>query len=326
MSDLSVNYLGLSLCSPLIAASSGLTSQVDKIVAFAEAGIGAIVVKSLFEEQIVNETEFLSTQSQNYPESADYLHHYIRQNSIDKYLKLIKDIKVAVSIPVIASINCYSSGEWTSFAKEIQEAGADGLELNIYSLPLNILKSSNDIEKEYLEVVGKVTRMLKIPVAVKIANTFTNIPGFVNELKAYGAKGVVMFNRFYSPDIDIKKVQIIAANAFSHEEEYLRELRWVGIVSSLVPGIDLSASNGIHNGSIVIRQILAGAATVQMCTALYKNGPDAITQTIADLNLFMDSNGFTTISDFKGKLNISNIENPQKFERVQFMKNFGGKM
>lgn len=325
MSNLSVNYMGLFLKSPIIAASSGLTAQLDKVVAFEEAGVGAIVVKSLFEEQIVNEAEFLSTQSQNYPESADYLHHYLRQHSIDRYLKLIQDIKSAVKVPVIASINCYSTGEWTLFAKKIEEAGADGLELNIYSLPLNILKSSNDIEKEYLDVVGKVSRTIKIPVAVKIANNFTNIPGFVNGLKAYGAKGVVMFNRFFTPDIDIKKLRIIAADAFSHEEEYLRELRWVGIVSSLVPGIDLSASNGIHNGTIVIKQILAGASTVQMCTALYKNGPEAITHAIDDLHLFMDSNGFSSVADFKGRLNISNIENPLKFERVQFMKNFGGK-
>ncbi|MEN6618526.1 MAG: dihydroorotate dehydrogenase-like protein [Rikenellaceae bacterium] len=325
MNNLSVNYIGLPLSSPLIAASSGLTSQIDKVVAFANAGVGAIVVKSLFEEQIINEAEFLSTQSIDYPESADYLYHYLRENSISKYLKLVKDIKGAVSVPVIASINCYSPGVWTAFAKEIQDAGADGLELNIYSLPLNILKSSNDIEKEYLEVVGKVSKLLRIPVSVKIANTFTNLPGFVNGLKAYGAKGVVMFNRFYNPDIDIKKVRIIAADAFSYEEEYLRELRWMGIVSALVPGIDLSASNGIHNGTTVIKQILAGASTVQMCTALYQKGADAISQAIEDINLFMDAHGYENLSDFRGKLNYSNIENPQKFERVQFMKNFGGK-
>jgi dihydroorotate dehydrogenase (fumarate) len=325
MNNLSVNYMGIPLSSPLIAASSGLTSQIDKVIAFANEGVGAIVVKSLFEEQIVNEAEFLSTQSHDYPESADYLHHYLRQNNIAQYLKLIKDVKSAVSIPVFASINCYSIGEWTAFAKEIESAGADGLELNIYSLPMNVAKSSNEIEKEYLDVVASVTKMLKIPVAVKIANTFTNLPGFVNGLKAHGAKGVVMFNRFYSPDIDIKKVRIIAADAFSHDEDFLKELRWMGIISSLVKGIDLSASNGILDGTIAIKQILAGASTVQMCTALYKNGAEAIGHANADINLFMDSHGYGSIADFKGKLNYSNIENPQKFERVQFIKSFGGK-
>lgn len=325
MNNLAVNYMGIPLSTPLIAASSGLTSHVDKVKAFEDAGVGAIVVKSLFEEQIVNEAEFLSSRSIDYPESADYLHHYLRQNNIAQYLKLVKDIKSAVDVPVFASINCFSMGEWTAFAKEIQDAGADGLELNIYSLPLNVAKSSNDVEREYLDVVAKVSKSLSIPVAVKIANTFTNLPGFVTGLKAHGAKGVVMFNRFYNPDIDINKVRIIAADAFSHEDEYLKELRWMGIVSSLVPGVDLSASNGIHNGTIAVKQILAGATTVQMCTALYKRGAEAISQAIGDINLFMDSHGYTSISDFKGKLNYSNIENPQKFERVQFIKNFGGK-
>ena len=140
MLNLSVNYMGLQLRSPILAASSGLTSQLDKVAAFDKAGVGAIVVKSLFEEQIVDEAEFLADQSHDYPESADYLHHYIRHNSIAKYLKLVKDIKDTVSVPVIASINCYSMGEWVEFAKEIQDAGADGLELNIFSMPLSVSK------------------------------------------------------------------------------------------------------------------------------------------------------------------------------------------
>lgn len=325
MSNLSVNYMGLTLKSPIIAASSGLTTQLDKIAAFEKAGVGAIVVKSLFEEQIVSESEFLINQSQDYPESADYLHHYLRSNSLEKYLKLIKDIKETVSVPVIASINCYSAGEWVEFAKEIQAAGADGLELNIYSLPLYVLKKSEDIEKEIIDVAGSVAKMLKIPVAVKIANNFTNLPGLVHSLKSRGAKGVVMFNRLFMPDIDIKKIRIIAADAFSNEDEYLKEIRWMGIVSALVPGIDLSASTGIHTGTTAIKQILAGATTAQMCTALYKKGPEVIAHANEDLLLFMDSHGFDSIADFRGKLNYSNIEFPDRFERVQFMKSFGGK-
>ncbi|MDP3453770.1 MAG: dihydroorotate dehydrogenase-like protein [Bacteroidales bacterium] len=325
MSNISVNYMGLNLASPIMAASSGLTAQLDRVAEFEKAGVGAIVVKSLFEEQIVNEAEFLHAQSHDYPESADYLHHYLRQNSIDRYLKLVSDVKKSVSVPVIASINCYSAGEWTAFAKEIESAGADGLELNIYSLPLNIHKKSEDVEREYLNVVSQVSKLIKIPIAVKIASNFTNLPGFVNSLKAHGAKAVVMFNRFYSPDIDIKRVRVFPADAFSSPEESLRELRWMGIISAIVPGIDLSASTGVHNGTTVIKQILAGATTVQMCTALYKKGADAIAHSVDDLHLFMDAQGFKTVADFKGKLNYSNIDNPEKFERVQFMKSFGSK-
>jgi len=323
MSDISVNYMGLKLSSPIMAASSGLTAQLDRVAEFEKAGVGAIVVKSLFEEQIVNEAEFLNSQSHDYPESADYLHHYMRQNSIDRYLKLVSDVKKTVSVPVIASINCYSGGEWTSFAKDIESAGADGLELNIYSLPLDIYSSSTDVERGYLDVVNQVSKQIQIPVAVKIASTFTNLPGFVNGLKAHGAKGVVMFNRFYSPNIDIDRVRVFPADAFSSSEESLRELRWMGIVSALVSGIDLSASTGVHNGTIALKQILAGATTVQMCTALYKKGGAAISKSVADINLFMDTHGFNSVADFKGMLNYANIENPSKFERVQFMKTFG---
>lgn len=323
MSDISVKYMGLQLSSPIIAASSGLTAQVDRVKEFEAAGVGAIVVKSLFEEQISNEAEFLTTQSQLYPESADYLHYYLRQNSIDRYLELITNLKAAVKVPVIASINCYSGGEWTSFAKEIEGVGADGLELNIYSLPLNIHKSSDTIEEEYLDVVSQVSKLLKIPVSVKIASTFSNLPGFVNGLKAHGAKGVVMFNRFYSPNIDINRLRLYPADAFSSADESLRELRWVGIVSALVSGIDLSSGTGIHDGTTAIKHILAGASTIQMCTALYKKGAKAISSAIGDIHLFMDKQGFKSIDEFKGKLNYANIEDPGKFERVQFMKSFG---
>lgn len=325
MTNISVNYMGLTLNSPVIAASSGLTTQLDKIESFEKAGVGAIVVKSLFEEQIVDEADFLNSRSSDYPESADYLHHYMRQYSIEKYLNLLREIKAKVTVPVIASINCYSKGEWVSYAREIEKTGVNAIELNIYSLPLNIHKSSSDVEKDYLDVIGTVTKMLKIPVAVKIAGYVTNLPGFVNNLKAYGAKGVVMFNRFYTPDIDISKLKIVAAEAFSTETESLRELRWMGIVSALVQGIDLSSSTGIHSGETAIKQILAGATTVQMCTALYKRGAEAISDVNQDIHIFMDKHGFKNIKDFKGMLNYSNIEDPRKFERVQFMKNFGGK-
>lgn len=325
MSNLSVNYMGLPLRSPVIVASSGLTTQMDRVKEFEEAGAGAIVVKSLFEEQIVNEAEFLSTQSHEYPESSDYLHYYIRQYSVDRYLALIKDIKAIVSVPVIASINCYSKGSWTSFAKDIEKAGADGLELNIYSLPLNIHKSADEIEKEYIEVVSGIVKTIKIPVSVKIGSTFTNLPGFIENLKGHGAKGIVLFNRFYAPDVDIARMTVTSADAFSHEQDYLSGLRWIGIVSALVPGIDLSASTGIHNGTIVLKQILSGAATAQMCTALYKKGAVAIKNALEDISLFMDKNGYNSIEDFRGKLNYSNMGNPRKFERVQFLKSFGGK-
>lgn len=325
MIDISVNCMGLNLKSPFIAASSGLTTQPEKVAAFAKAGAGAIVVKSLFEEQIANEAEFLDSLSHDYTEAADYLHYYTRQNALDKYLQLIKELKKLVDIPVIASINCYNTGEWTAFSKEIEAAGADGIELNIYSLPLDTKKSSESIEKEYLVAVKAVCGSVKIPVAVKIGDSFTNIPGFVSSLKAYGAKAVTMFNRFYRPDIDIKTLKIIPADAFSQPEEHIQGLRWVAITTSLVKNIDIVSNTGIHNGSDAIKHLLAGASAVQMCSALYKKGPEAIAEAIGDLHLFMDKQGFKTIEDFKGRLNYESISNPGKFERVQFIKNYSSK-
>ena len=325
MVNTSTEYMGLKLKSPFIAASSGLTVQEDVVVALEANGIGAIVLKSLFEEQINNEALFLSTQCEEYPESMDYLNHYIRQNSVDKYITNIKRIKSLINIPVIASINCFSKGEWTSYAKEIEAAGADGLELNFYSLPLSIEKSSNEIEQDYFNIVKSVSESINIPVAVKIASTFTNIPAFVNGLKAYGAKAVVMFNRFYTPDIDIDSMTITGSEPLSHPEEYLKELRWIAITSSLVQNFDISATTGIHTPKAAIKEILAGATTVQLCTALYRQGATSVAQFVSELETFISKNGFSSVSDFKGKLNYSSIENPAQFERVQFMKTFGSK-
>ncbi len=325
MIDISVNFMGMRLKSPFIVASSGLTTQPDKVVAFAKAGAGAIVVKSLFEEQITNEADFINSQSFESSEYSDYLHFYTRQNALEKYLQLIKELKSSVDIPVFASINCYSTGIWTEFAKEIEKAGADAIELNLYSLPLDINKKGDDIEKEYLQVVKKVSDVVKIPVSVKIGDTFSNIPGFVSALKAYGAKSVVMFNRFYQPDIDIKTLKIIPADAFSANNEYINGLRWVAITSSLVKGIEIASNTGIHNGTDAIKHILAGASCVQMCSALYKRGAEVITEAIDDLHLFMDKQGFKSVQDFKGKLNYTSISNPDKFERVQFIKIYSSK-
>lgn len=322
MIDISVTYMGIKLKSPFIVASSGLTTQPDKVISFAKAGAGAIVVKSLFEEQITKEAEFLEAQPFESAESSEYLHFYTRQNALDKYLQLITELKKSVDIPVFASINCYSQGEWTQFAKDIEKTGADGIELNLYSLPLDINKKSDELEKEYLQVVKSVSASVKIPVAVKIGSTFTNIPGFVSSLKAYGAKAVVMFNRFYLPDIDIKNMRIIPSDAFSSDDEHIHGLRWIAITSSLVKGVDIASNTGIHNGPEAIKHLLAGASAIQMCSSLYKRGADAISDAIGDLHLFMDKQGFKSVSDFKGKLNYSSISNPDKFERVQFIKTY----
>ena len=320
MADISVNYLGLDLKSPIIAASSGYTADLEKIVALARSGAGAIVLKSLFEEQINNEISFLEESSADYTENADFLKRYVTEYSVEKYVQVIKDAKKESGIPVIASINCYTNNTWTDFAKEIEKAGADALELNIYALPINAGKNSLQTEEDYLKTVKKITETIKIPVAVKLGNHFSNLGNFISSLQGHGASGAVLFNRFFTPDISLKKMEIVPANPFSNKNEYLQSLRWIAILSSHLRKFDFSASTGVYDPSSAIKLILAGAKTIQLCSALYQQGPFIMQDFNRELKEFMDSKGFNTLADFRGMLNYSNIANPAAFERVQFLK------
>lgn len=320
MIDISVNYMGLSLKSPFIAASSGYTSNVEEIIALEKAGAGAIVLKSLFEEQILNEAKFIEQVSTEHPENADFIYYYTKEYSIAKYIELIKEAKKAVKIPVIASINCYEKGNWISFAKEIENAGADGLEINLYSLPLTLEKSGTQIEKDDYSLISSITSIISIPVAVKIGDNYTNITEFVHSLMLCKAKAVVMFNRFFRPDINLNTMSVVPASPFSSNGEYTRELRWIAITSSCVKSIDISASTGVLNPNDGIKLMLAGASTVQLCSAFYKQGVEVLKQFNTSLENFMQQKGYSKTSDFIGKLNYSNIPHPEKYERVQFLK------
>lgn len=319
MSNLSVSYLGLKLKTPIIVGSSGLTDSADKVAKLAENGAGAVVLKSLFEEQIKYEAGSMLTENQ-YPEAEDYLMNYVRSNSVDTYLKLIEDSKKLVDIPVIASVNCVSAGEWVSFAKLAEEAGADAIELNVYFLPTTKIHDSEYYENIYYNIVAAVKATTSIPIIVKIGQNFTNIPVFVERLYQRGAKSVVLFNRFYAPDINIDKIEFTPAEVLSSPQEIRNSLRWVGIISSVVEEIDVCASTGIHNSASVIKQLLAGASAVQVCSALYKNGPEYIKTLLDELKQWMHKNTFEEVKEFKGRLSYKRIKDPSVFERSQFMK------
>jgi dihydroorotate dehydrogenase (fumarate) len=321
MISLSTSYLGINLKNPIIVGSSGLTNSVAKIIRLEEAGASAVVLKSLFEEQIRMEAGSM-LMGTNYPEAEDYINNYTRNNKVDQYLKLIEGSKSSVAIPVIASINCLSSNEWISFAQNIQEAGADALELNVFIMPDNIYENGDRIEQLYIDILDGVNQRVTIPVSVKLGNHFTNIPAFVNKLYGRGAKGVTLFNRFYSPDIDIESMNFTSAEVFSNSSDIMHSLRWVGIVSSLVDKIDICASTGVLDGEAVIKQILAGVKAVQVCSALYKNGPGYLTKMLDDVKKWMEKNNFSDISQFRGRMSYKNISNPAVFERAQFMKYF----
>jgi len=342
MIDLSCNYLGLQLRNPLIAGSSGLTSSIENLRSIAKMGAGAVVLKSVFEEQIRYETDLLiesghseikpwnevfnsivSETEYYYEEAFNYLTNYAREHTLNKYLKFISEAKKAVDIPVIASINCRTEYDWQYFARRIQEAGADALELNIYVLPSDPEKDSAEIEAIYFDIIKEVKKFVTIPVSVKTGYYFSSLARFLMKLADTGISGLTLFNRPYNPDIDIDTLQISASNVFSNDSEYSNTLRWVALLSGRLK-CDIAASTGIHNHQTVIKQLLAGADTVQLVSVLYKQKFDVLPEIISGLESWMKQHNFKSISDFKGLLSRQNVGNFASYERVQFIRLFTG--
>lgn len=328
MPSLETSYLGLKLKNPLVAASSGLTGSLDKIKELSAAGIGAVVLKSIFEEQINNEIgAMLSEGAQNmdYPEAEDYIRNYLRDNSISKQTDLVGQVKNETDLPVIASVNCIAGDEWANFAKDLEDSGADALELNIFYLPVSRTQTADEVEQLYLNVVRRVSSSVKIPVSVKIGSHFTNIVGMAERLKGNGAAGIVMFNRFYEPDINLEKLELTASEVFSTPQEIRHGIRWTGLVTSQVPNLEIAATTGIHNGEGVLKQILAGAQVAQLCSTLYLHGAAVIPQIIEEMVAFMRKWNFRKIEDFRGRLSYKNLADPMMYERSQFMKYYSSR-
>jgi len=324
MANIETSYLGLRLKNPIIGASSGFTSNIDKIKMLNDAGIGAIVLKSLFEEQIMHDiSRVIQTgDGVDYPEAADYIKSYTRDNSVRQYLDLINQAKETFEIPVIASINCFTANDWVEFARQIEIAGADAIELNVHVVNTDKNSDANDYGNLYCNIAGSVSKVVKIPVAIKLGSYFSNLVAVVNRLSVSGASGVVLFNRFYEPDIDIDKMIMTSGETFTNPADINRVLRWVAIVSDKVPSIDIAASTGIHDGQAVIKQLLAGAKAVQVCSAIYKGGPAVVTRMIDKLHGWMDDKGFASIDDFRGIMSYQKVQNAATYERAQFMKYF----
>jgi dihydroorotate dehydrogenase (fumarate) len=322
MANLTTQYMGMELKSPVIAGSSGMTDNVDKIKKLADAGAGAVVLKSLFEEQIQMEVDAQAVNNMygNYDDVENQVSFYTRKHNLDQYLKLIKDAKAAVDIPVIASINCISAGEWTDFAKKIEDAGADGLELNIFVLPSDPEQEADKLVENYHSIVQKVSDVSDLPLAVKTSYYFTSLSRRMVELsKAPQVKSLALFNRFYNPDVDLEKEEIKSGHIYSVPEENAMCLRWVGALYGKVES-DLAASHGIHDGETALKNILVGASAVQVASVLYKKGPDEIKTMLDTINEWMDDKGYENLDDIIGKLSQTNIKRPMIYERAQFMK------
>lgn len=320
MVQLETTFAGLTLKNPLIAASSGLTNSLKKIKELEEAGIGAIVLKSLFEEQIENHSEKLAETS-DYPEAADYINAYIEMNHTEKYLDLIRAAKAECNVPIIASINCYKLTRWTDFARSVQDAGADALELNLFLLNAGDY-GDTWLEDSYVNIVRELKKKITIPLVIKMAKSISNLPGLVGKLKALGAAGVVLFNRFYQLDIDIRKMEITSGPVFSNPSDFNDTLRWTAIVSGRVPDFDIACSYGVHSWEDAVKGILAGASGIQLASVLYEQGPEVIAGMLTCMEEWMMQSNYERVDQFKGRLNYANIGSPSLYERVQFMKYF----
>ncbi len=342
MTDLQTTYLGLKLKNPLIAGSCGLTNSVQSIKEIADKGVGAIVVKSVFEEQINVDTEkvikneegniklltrasdlMLGRRVHDYDEAYSYIYDFARRNALDKYLRFITEAKKTVSVPLIASINCVSNNDWHSFAKKIEETGVDALELNIYILPSDWRRNGADNENIYFDIIREIRNYVNLPISIKIGYYFSALSQSVQKLSQSGVKGIVLFNRPYNTDFDVEKMEVSHGSIYSNDLEYNHTLRWISILSGNV-GCDLSAATGIHTWDAFVKQLLAGAATVQVVSALYKEGLGVIPDILNNTALWMQRHGFADVASFRGMLSKSKLDNPAAIERVQFMKLYSG--
>ncbi len=322
MINLTTKYMGFQLKNPLIVASSGLTKSPEKIKEFEGKGAAAVVLKSLFEEQIMMDTHHIMDYPDsynNYPEALDYIKNFTKHNSVEEYLKLIKDTKKEVSIPIFASINCVSLNEWINIAHDIEKAGADALELNIFIMPSDLNTTGAEHEKMYFDIIEKIRKTVKIPVALKIGYYFSGLINLLQKFSWTGISALVLFNRFYTPDINIDTMRLQATNLLSTPAEMGNSMRWIALLSDKA-GCDISASTGIHDASGVIKQLLVGATTAQLCSALYMHGAVRIQEILEDLTKWMEQKNYNNINDFRGKLSLKKAENPILYHRVQYMK------
>jgi len=319
--------MGIKIANPLIVASSGLTNSTDKVKECADNGAGAVVLKSLFEEQLITGKSTLVNQDEMYfwyPQAMDFVNTISKEDGITEYLRLIEKAKKSVSIPVMASINCITPGEWPKFAAEIEKSGADGIELNIFIPPTNINITGYKIEETYVDIIHEVRKNVTIPIAVKVGFYFTSLYRMLYKISNLDINSLVLFNRYYRPDIDIDTLRVVAQNVYSSPHEITLSLRWIALLYGKI-NMELVAATGIHDHEGVIKQLLAGANSVQICSTLYKNGTNYLGTLLEGIEKWMTQKGYTNLDSFRG-LVAKNEENTAAFERLQFMKKTTGKL
>ncbi len=321
MSDLSTTFMGLMLKNPIIVSSSRLTYDIDKLKACEAAGAGAVVLKSIFEEQIQMESDRMvgDLNFDAYADAYDYFQETSHDYYMNSYLELVEQAKQELSIPVIASVNCVSDGNWIEYAERFQKVGADALELNIFIIPADEETPGDVIEKKYLEILKKVKKKVSIPVALKLGSQFSGMAHMMRSFGKEGADGLVLFNRFYKPDIDIENMRLKAAHVYSVPEEMAFTLQWIAILAGKVKA-DLAATTGIHSGADIVKQVLAGAHAVEMCSAYMKNGINMIETHLKEVEDWMQRKGYDRLVDFRGLMSQAAVEHPEAYERSQYIK------
>lgn len=327
MTDLSTTYLGLKLRNPVVASASPLSKKIDRAKKLDDAGIGAIVMFSLFEEQIIQESlelnHYLDRGTNSYPEALSYLPDGgMYAVNPEKYLSQVTGLKKAVSVPVIGSLNGVSKGGWTNYARRIQEAGADALELNLYYIPIDLEATSNDIEDMQVELVAEVKSAITIPLAVKISPFVTSIPNFVKRLVEAGADGLVLFNRFYQPDFDLDELEILHSLDLSTPAEMRLPLRWISILSGKV-NTDFALTSGVHSHTDVVKAMMSGAKVAMMASSLLHNGEQSVGPLLSGLETWMVDHEYQSIRQMQGSMSQNSVKEPAAFERANYMKVLG---
>jgi len=322
--DLSTTYMGMKLKNPIVPSASPLSRTVDMVKKLEDAGAAAVVVYSLFEEQITHDqNEFDHYMTSGTESFAEALNYFPATNDYnmgpDQYLRHISNLKSAVEIPVIGSLNGVSAGGWLKYAKQIEEAGADGLELNVYYIPTNIEKDGAVIEEIYLRDLIKVKKELKIPVAMKLSPYFSSMSNMAKKLDAAGADALVLFNRFYQPDLDIENLEVVPNLDLSNNWEMRLPLRWIAILHSRIKA-NLAATTGIHKYEDVLKMIMAGADITCMCSELLANGIGRISEVLKEVEQWMTEKEYDSIEQMKGSMSQKSVADPAAFERANYMK------
>ncbi|MBI5944452.1 MAG: dihydroorotate dehydrogenase-like protein [Chloroflexi bacterium] len=324
MTDLSTTYLGLNLKNPLVASASPLSKNVDKARKLEEAGVSAIVMYSLFEEQIIHESleldHYLTRGTDSFAEALSYLPDGgMYSVGPEKYLNQVAGLKKALNIPVIGSLNGVSKGGWTKYAKQIQDAGADALELNLYFIPTNPDLTAQELENAQVELVAEVKSAITIPLAVKLSPFITALPNFARRVVEAGANGLVLFNRFYQPDFDLEELEIIHNLDLSTSADLRLPLRWVSILHGKI-NADFALTSGVHTAADVLKAMMAGAKVAMMASNLLENGEQVIPSMLNELGWWMKSHEYESIKQMQGSMSQKSVKEPAAFERANYMK------